>query len=170
MGVELGGSLIFMLIGGFFALVFGGLGVLLVVLYFRNKKKAEASVSWPSVEGRIVSNQVRKKHVDTDDSFRIEYIPEIRFEYQVNGETFTGKRIAFGSDPNFGSQRKAEEFLIPYPVDSTVKVFYNPEKPKEAVLTQTMRKMTAFLIVGIVLIVMMVCGLCLISFGLINLL
>ena len=160
------GSLLALVCGGLFALALGAVGVVLTVMFFRNKNKAKASEGWPQVEGRVVSTNIRVDEMDDEDSYRVSYIPEVHFEYHVEGLLFDGKRIAFGSEVSFGMRKKAEAFLTEYPVGSAVSVFYNPDNPKEAVLSQKMRSMTAGLVVGIVLIVAMVCLMCPIAIGL----
>lgn len=160
------GSTIAMVCGGVFALGLGALGAVLIVLYLRNKNKGKASQSWPSTDGKIISTSIRLDQIDDEDSTRIRFIPQVHFEYEVNGALFEGKRIIYGSEPNFGSREKAQDFLRAYTEGSFVKVFYNPENPVEAVLSQGMRKMGASLIVGIILIVLMVCLLCPIVIGL----
>lgn len=162
------GSLVVMICGGLFALGLGAIGVALIVLYLRNKQKAQASTTWPSTEGRITGHKIRVDEVGDDDSSRVSYVPEVHYEYPVEGSLHQGKRISFGSEPSFPSRKKAEDFLESYPVGSTIPVYYNPEKPQEAVLSQTMRKMAASLIVGIVLIVLGVCSLCPVVIGLFN--
>jgi hypothetical protein len=163
------GNTIAMICGGAFALALGALGLVLIVLYLRNKNKAKASMGWPSTQGRILSTNIRVDEVD-DESNRVRYVPEVHFEYTVNGVTHEGKRIIYGSEPDFGSRDKAQEFLQKYPQGALVTVFYNPENPGEAVLSQGMRKMVASLVVGIILIVLMICFLCPIGMGLVNLL
>jgi len=160
------GSTIAMICGGAFAIALGALGAVLIILYFRNKQKAKASQTWPSVKGRIVSTNIRLEEIGDEDTSRMEYIPEVHFEYEVDEMTFKGKRFSFGSEPSFGSAEKARKFLQPYPDGQEVDLFYNPEDPGEAVLSQGMRKMGASLIVGILLVVLMICLLCPISIGL----
>ena len=162
------GSLVAMQCAGLFALALGAIGVVLIVQYLRNKQKAQASTVWPSAPGKITGQQIRIDEIDDDDNNRVRYIPEVHFEYQVDGNHYQGKRVSFGSEPDFPSRQKAETFLETYPVDSVTTVFYNPENPQEAVLSQGMRKMTASLIVGIVLVVLMVCFLCPVVMGLVN--
>jgi hypothetical protein len=167
----LSGSIFAMVCAGLFALGLGVLGAVLILLYFRNKQKAKASETWPSTSGRIISTDIRvDEYDDDDDSFKVRYVPVVQYEYQVGEENFEGKRIAFGSDLTFVSRGKAQQFLEKYPQDQEVDVFYNPEKPKESVLAQKMRSMTAALIVGIVLIALMICFLCPVSFGAVDLL
>ena len=168
MSVGLGESVLAMVCAGLFALAFGVVGTVLIVLYVRNKKKAKASETWPSTEGKIVSHHVRVDYSQDDESNRVDYVPEVHFEYQVEGQSFAGKRISFGSEQSFNKRQKAEMFLEQYPVGQVVTVFFNPEKPQESVLQQTMRKMTVQLVVGILLVVMMICFLCPVMMAAVN--
>jgi hypothetical protein len=61
-----------------------------------------------------------------------------------------------------------ETFHPAYPVDSELTVSFNPENPQDAILSQGMLKMAASLIVGIMLVGLMVCFLCLDMMGLVN--
>lgn len=96
------------------------------------------------------------------------YVPEVHFEYEVDGRFHQGKRVSFESEPSFPSRAKAEGFLEVYPPGSAVDVYYNPDQPDESVLSQNMRRTSASLIVGILLIVLMLCFLCPIFTVLIN--
>lgn len=160
------GSLVAMLCVGLFALALGALGVVLIVLYLRQPRKSKASGFWTSTTGKITGNKIRVDETQDDGSVR--YLPEVYFEYEVDGARYEGKRVAFGSEPSFPSRKKVEAFLEAYPEEKSIDVFYNPEVPGEAVLSQTMRKMTANLIVGVLLMVVMLCFLCPVMFGLVN--
>ncbi len=162
------GMMVGSLAAGGFALVLGAIGVVLIVLYLRNKSKAAASQTWPSVGGRVISTDIAILSDDDEDSLRISYIPKINYEYEVGGLNYQAQRFSFGSEPSFPSRGKAETFLAPYQSGSQVSVFYNPNNPEETVLVQKMRSMTAGLIVGIILLVAMVCLLCPVAMGIIN--
>ena len=164
------GSILAMVCAGLFALAIGGVGVFLVILYFRNKGKAKASEAWPATKGKITFTEVRVDEYDDEDSFKVRYVPVVRYEYQVGGELYEGKRISFGSEPTFVTRQKAQQFLEGFQIEQEIDVFYNPDKPKETVLVQKMRSMTAALIVGIVLIILMICFLCPVSFGVFDIL
>jgi hypothetical protein len=170
MSANIGGSLIVLIIGGGFALVLGGIGVVLLVLYSRNKTKAGESQKWPNVMGHIVGWDIKTDYYDDEDFSKLSYLPKITYLYQVNGETYEGHRFAFGSDPSFTQKSKAEAFLAQYSSKTEFPVYYNPEKPSESVLSQQLRSMKAGLIVGIVLIVLMICFLCPIGIGFSNIL
>ena len=163
-----GGALLAYILGGGFALVLGGIGVVLIFLYVRNKSKAQASQEWPSVTGYAVNWDIQLDFYDDEDSSRVAYLPKITYTYQVDGQTYEGHKFAFGSEPSFPQKAKAEAFLAEYASRSAIPVYYNPGKPDEAVLGQKMRSMKAGLIVGIILIVLMVCFMCPIVIGIIN--
>ncbi len=162
------GMMIGSLAAGGFALILGAIGVVLIVLYLRNKSKAAASQNWPSVGGRVISTDIAIQSDDDEDSSRLSYLPRINYEYEVAGLNYQAHRFSFGSEPSFPSRGKAETFLAPYQSGNQVRVFYNPDNPEETVLVQKMRSMTAGLIVGIVLLVAMVCLLCPVVMGIVN--
>ena len=161
-------------VGPVIAVGFGGvlgiIGIVLLILYFRNKSKSKASQSWPSVTGQILERKIKvDTSTDEDGISSTSYLPQVTYSYTVNGAVYESHRVAFGSTPSFGSNKKAEEFLIPYLQGKSVKVFYSPEKPEESVLNQTMRSMTAGLVVGIIFVVVMVCLFCIAGVGLLGL-
>ncbi|QRN84117.1 DUF3592 domain-containing protein [Chloroflexota bacterium] len=161
------GPMIAVGIGG----VLGIIGIVLIILYFRNKAKSKASQSWPSVMGQIVERKVKvDTSYDEDGISSTSYLPQVTYSYTANGAVYESHRVAFGSTPSFNSNRKAEEFLTPYIEGASVTVFYNPEKPEESVLTQTMRSMTAGLVVGIIFVVVMACLFCVAGVGVVRLL
>ncbi len=152
MSFSLSGSLAGMICGGLAGVVFFFLSILLFVNIIRDKQKAQASLSWPSVEGKIMEQRVSRSEVHDEDGVHISYTPEVVFEYTVEGLSFQGQRIAFGSEPSFSSHRKAEAFLAAYPEDRAIMVYYNPEDPSDAVLSQTMRSFIGGIIGGLVLL------------------
>jgi hypothetical protein len=44
----------------FFAIIFLGLGIMLVVMNLKNQKRAGASSTWPSTQGRILQEEVHE--------------------------------------------------------------------------------------------------------------
>lgn len=154
-------SYLFLILGGgFFVLVFVGLGVLMIILSQRDKKKAQASLSWPAAMGKIVAAEVKagQSMEDEDGYSSTVYYPEIRYEYQVGGETYSSNRLAFGSRQSYGKQQKAAEGLLKYPVGDEVTVYYDPANPQEAVLEQSASNAKTGLVVGIILLVIGLCS------------
>ncbi len=128
--------------------VFGGGGVYLIYLWFKNRKQAEQSQNWLSTVGRVVDSRVTFGATDTDDLDQ-NYVALIEYEYAVGGITYRSKQTAFGPRRAFNRRRQAEAEAARYPAGMTVTVFYNPENPQEAVLERRASAMMVTLIVGI---------------------
>jgi len=116
-----------------FGLVFLLLGIVFLIVGLVATKRAQTAQSWPSIPGTVSRTDVVKhEDSDSDGLTSVTYEPVVEYSYSVMGQPFTGKRIAFGTNRyNF---KKAEEIVSRYPAGSRVNVFYNPEKPKDAVL------------------------------------
>ena len=147
--------------GGIFALFAAALGVFLIVLGLRSRKKAAQSQSWPSVAGEIIRAEV-KQSVTTDDDGRASYAyyPTVEYAYRVGGHAFTGRRLAFGGVVAHKSQAQAAAELARLPVGTEVVVYYSPENPAEAVLERQAGGSQWGLIVGLVCLVIGACIAC----------
>ncbi len=115
-----------------------GLLPLLVGLYlihFSGKTLLEAyqSTGWSSTEGVVLSSKIALLSVI--DRSRRNPIPIARVEYSytVAGKTYTSTRISLN---DYGSNIKGQQKKIinGYPEEATVKVFYDPQKPGNAIL------------------------------------
>jgi len=135
--------------GAIFVLV----GLLLCAVWFMLRKKAQASLQWPSSRGRVISSAVNRRQ-DSDGNQTEEAL--VVYEYLVGGATLQGKRIAFGGSGAGGARKSVER----YPAGATVDVYYDPEKPASAVLERSAGSATfvlllvggVFAIIGIVLL------------------
>ncbi len=158
-----------LLCGGVFVLALVALGVFLIVYSMRSRKKAEASQSWPSTVGRITAAEVKQSvSRDDDDREHYAYYPSVEYEYQVAGQTYTGKRIAFGGTVATSNPNQAAAQLDRYPVGGEVTVYYNPEKPSEAVLERKAGGFAWGLAVGIVCLVLGACIACPLLIGVVR--
>lgn len=130
-------SMLGIICGGLAILSFLGIGVAVLIWGIRNRNKAEASNTWSSVEGVITSAQIDEDtDVDEDGFSSTTYTPQWQYQYTVNGNSYTGERISFGAVRGYGRLKKAQEELDKYPVNSSVRVYYDPEIPEESVLVQ----------------------------------
>lgn len=108
--------------------------------------EVRAASKWPSVSGVVVQAEtqvllVRQMFIRSGRRTRrrrpIGYrfvertFPNIVYEYEVAGETYTNNRVTIGEDP--GDFRVAET-VARYPVGKRVTVYYNPARRGEAVL------------------------------------
>jgi hypothetical protein len=145
--------------GGFFLLLFGAIGILLIFKSVNDKKKVGASANWPSTTGSITRSSVAESVSTSNDDNITHYYPQVTYTYQVAGTTFEGKHIMFGAVES-GSHTKAQATIALYPVGKSVSVYYNPADPKEAVLERQSKSSNIMLILGIVFLVMALCTLC----------
>lgn len=99
--------------------------------------KGRASRHWPHTEGLILSSSMEQHSTQLVSGVsraplanRLEYqVPKVSYSYTVNGLKHVGHRAlycALGSDPRFDPETFAE--------GETVRVYYNPNTPRESVL------------------------------------
>lgn len=86
--------------------------------------RARRTLQWPSVEGRIEESLVRNSHNDL--------FPHIRYRYRVNNSTFE-KELTFPGDVT-PSEEFAQYYVDKFPAGTSIKVYYDPEKPDSSTL------------------------------------
>jgi len=124
-----------LLCGGFFFLAALAVGGGLLWYSANSKKKAGASLAWPSAPGTVTVSDVRQSSsTDEDGHVTVSYYPRVEYEYTVDGQAYTSKQAAFGGVRGYGSPDRARQDLAKYPAGAAVTAYYNPEKPSEAVL------------------------------------
>jgi hypothetical protein len=157
------------LCGGFFVLVLLALGIFLIVFSVRSRKKAEESQAWPNTTGSITLSEV-KRIVNRDDDGNESYafIPSVEFSYSVAGQSYSGKRLAFGGSIAQKDPAAVQKGLERYPVGAQVTVYYNPEKPSEAVLERQAGGIKWAMTLGILCLVLSFCIACPLLYGLIS--
>lgn len=98
---------------------------------------AKASESWPGVTGQVIYTDVDRVHkmssTSGSNSSEYRYVPEVQYEYQVEGVTYEGDRIQFGSSRE-RSRFRAQDVVDRYPITSEVTVYYDPANPSKSVL------------------------------------
>lgn len=157
------------LCGGIFVLALLVLGIYLVVFSLRSKKKAEESQNWPGTSGTVTLAEVKRSvNRDEDGNESYAYYPSVEYTYPVGGQTLSGKRLAFGGMVAQKNPASVQKNLERYPVGGQVTVYYNPEKPSEAVLERQAGGLKWGLIVGIICLVLSLCIACPLLYGLIS--
>jgi Protein of unknown function (DUF3592) len=117
-----------------FGILFGlTLGAIASWFVFRDRRRNRAARAWPGTAGRIVESRVEAKTLPGDRP-TIRFAPRIVYEYAVNGRAHRSERIAF--DEVFWSLAAlgAAAKVAGYPAGAEVTVYYNPQRPEEAVL------------------------------------
>jgi hypothetical protein len=106
--------------------------------------EVRAAANWPSTTGRVVVSGTQTRKVKTFDDNKhggrgeeARNFANVVYEYQVSGYTFRNNRVTIGEDlGNF----EVAETIARYPVGTTVTVYYNPRRPREAVLERDVPK------------------------------
>ena len=139
---------------GLFALIFtvafGGIGLLMLLAYFRAYLQTNYSQRWPDVDGQIVISEVlHQTSSSTHGVSSTTYEPHVEFTYSVDGQTYQGKHIGFGVTLS-GSSVDAKNVIHHFPVGAKRKVFYNPRNPAEAVLERKIENRNSALLFALV--------------------
>lgn len=115
------------------------IGLIIFATAYKYYEVRKAS-GWLQTSGKVLSARAVSRRVRTAESRagaapgadeNIRNFAEIRYEYHVDGRRYAGSRVSIGEDLG---DHDVEETLRRYPRGSVVTVFYNPEKPDEAVL------------------------------------
>ncbi len=97
---------------------------------FQARRGARKSQAWPPCEGRVMSANL--VHVGV----RAGWKPTIIYAYTVDGVEHTSQRMTFDYIENY-SRREAQSIMERYPVHAPVQVYFDPEQPQDASLSQT---------------------------------
>lgn len=127
------------------ALILLPVGLLILAVSLFLGRQQQASVGWPSVEGRVINTYLEEYR---DAEQEVSYTPRIIYEYRLDGQTYTSQQIAFGIEQSYGSQNRAGDVLDEFPVGSPVTVYYDPDNPGNAVLDRSTGRNTFFIILG----------------------
>lgn len=125
-----------------------GLPLLLVGIF--SEKRAKTAQAWPSIQGVVLSSKVEQNYDNETGSATTSFEPVVEYQYELMGQSLTGKRISYGA--NSFNYKKAAEIVALYPAGSKVKVYYNPEKVSDCTLETTSRGGKVFRIIGFILV------------------
>jgi uncharacterized protein DUF3592 len=105
--------------------------------------KSRRAGLWPTAEGKIVDSRVREVIDDGSPT----YAAYILYEYSVNGARLRSDvwRLGVGSSSFAGFAKRA---VAKYPIGLSVPVYYDPNKPTDAML-ETGNASWAFLVFGL---------------------
>lgn len=117
------------------AIIFGGLGILLMLSWIQAMQLARASKAWPSVAGTITSSGVGQiqKPENMDSELHHIYRAVVMYSYSVEGQDHLGSRITF-QDHSSSRKTLAQKIVDKYPEGKHVNVYYDPDFPVQAAL------------------------------------
>ena len=125
--------------GGIGLLFVGILVVLMTGLAWVGARHAQ---TWPAVEGRVIRSEidVSKKIVPLDRIRRTHvefYALRIKYEYEVDGQRFTGDRVTLAANPCGYDRAEVERWTRKYPLGAKIPVHYSPTHPEHSVVERT---------------------------------
>lgn len=144
------------------ALVFIILGVVFIVLGVRNNRLARAAASWPTAAGRVTSAALKRRvsmGADNDLDHHDTFEPVVEYAFEVNGQTYTGRRLSTGGTASY-DRRRAQQILDRFPIGGAVQVRYDPANPSNCALEVKSGGGTVLLVMGIVFLVLALLGGC----------
>jgi len=116
----------------FFFKLFGSaviaFGCVLLVIAIRRSVKASKSLKWPNVNGAILQSMVVAQAQGRGRA----YVPRVSYEYEIDGISYSGTAITV-CDSSLG-RAWSQKIVDRYPGGAPVKIYYNPEKPSDALL------------------------------------
>jgi hypothetical protein len=89
--------------------------------------KAVKSNSWPTATGIILSSQVIKPSGKST-----KYIADIKYSYKSNNKEYHSNK--FNASNARGISGWARNVVKQYPINSSAKIYYNPDNPEDSVI------------------------------------
>lgn len=105
-------------------------GVMLLAQAVEQYNRAKTMASWPTSLGRITQVNLEPVY----EGSQVHWRPFVQYTYDVNGKTVISSGISMATARDSFSEADARAMIAAYPPNTTVVVFYNPERLTEAVL------------------------------------
>jgi hypothetical protein len=124
-------------------------GVFCVAEYVRTRRLASASLRWPTASGRVTRCDVIEEIIEekTDHDNRPttsklvhRYQVDLRYAYRVGKRDFIGTEVDWNGTMISGLREVAAEAAAKYRPGQSVKVYYDPDQPGQAVLEPASRE------------------------------
>ncbi|QDU77337.1 hypothetical protein Pan97_44040 [Bremerella volcania] len=120
-----------------------GVGLIGLVFPLNSASQGAESDVWPTVMGTVTVSQVESSGPKDDRS----YYPEVKYQYDVEGKSYTSDRINFDLAGTRSSIRQEMTDVVDqYPAGADVKVFYDPSDPSQSCLEPGVKLGTGFLL------------------------
>jgi hypothetical protein len=116
------------------------IGAMLIAQALEQHSRAQTMASWPTTLGRVVQAGIEP----VPDDGELRWRPIVRYMYDVNGQTVMSSGISLAAGRDSFSEADAKRIVDPYPPNTTVVVFYNPEHVTEAVLDHSLPRYAWF--------------------------
>jgi hypothetical protein len=112
-----------------------------VIAFVKARRVAAASARWPTAAGTITSSAVIEEQIEdntSNDKSTIRkihrYQVDLRYAYKLDKRDYIGTSATAGWTPIYGLREQAETVAARYKPGSPVTVYYDPDRPGNAVL------------------------------------
>lgn len=112
-----------------FLSIFVFIGCYLVGYGISSYRQSQASLSWPTVAGKVTTSQVIVQYDDEEEPC---HIGDIEYLYVIEHKEYRNKDVVIG--PSDCSESYANETVQKYPVQAEIEVFYDPNQPEVSAL------------------------------------
>ncbi len=130
-------------VGGllFFTLFWCGItGIFVGVLGNSVYRSLDAQRRYAATTGTVLASRVQE-HSGKSTSYGF----DIRYRYVVNDQSLESQRYTFGALSSSDGYQHANALVNQYPPGSTIRVYYDPQKPSEAVIDRVLNPVMGFL-------------------------
>ncbi|HEY2137953.1 MAG TPA: DUF3592 domain-containing protein [Xanthobacteraceae bacterium] len=118
------------------------IGAFCVAGFLQMRRRARASTTWPTATGKITTSRVATdvyRIEDKDDQtrrvrFENKYRPVVNYVYGVGGRDYFGSGVNGSWVSLHGSPDVPQAVVAAYPAGKEVAVYYDPLRPRTAVL------------------------------------
>ena len=108
------------------------IGIFLLALAMRQYEDGQKLQLWASANARGLESTVESITAGVQHSSS-SYIPQVKYEYRLNGQVYIGKNIQLG-EISYASRTQANNIAIKYPKNSIIDIYYDPFKPENSVI------------------------------------
>jgi hypothetical protein len=112
-----------------------------VIAFVKTRRLAGASARWPTAAGIVTNSSVIEEQIEEDtnnDKSTVRkiqrYQVDLRYAYKVNKRDYVGTSATLGWTPMYGLREQAETAVSKYRPGAPVTVYYDPDRPGNAVL------------------------------------
>lgn len=124
------------------------------------------SSNWISSDGSIEEIELVEKYNDpsfsmADNKKSFEYIINVKYNYTVNTNKYTGTKLYPGLPNIFNDKKDAENVIKKYPAGTKITVYYDPSTPQNASLETSKSipiKSIVILVVFVIFVSLIVIG------------
>jgi len=131
-------------------MMLGMISLVVLMIVRAITKETSAMKKWPTTAGRIIRSDIattvqqhRRPNRPRGAYSVTMYVPRIVYAYEAEGHSFQGDDIGWSTSANRRSV--AEKYVKRYPLQSQVRVFYNPDDPAQATLAPSVGRLALIL-------------------------